>query len=96
MTISEAHEEIDQAWRMSYSPKRNESVMEELTPRGLDTRAMHLLMRLFFRGIYVPQMTKTAWINLLYQNRRSILKLFRDGIAKYRESQALVRQSELT
>jgi len=96
MTISEAHEEIDQAWRMSYSPKRNESVMEVLTPRGLDTRAMHLLMRLFFRGIYVPQMTKTAWLNLIYQNRRSILKLFRDGIAKYREAHTLVRHPEVT
>ena len=96
MTISEAHEELDQAWRMSYSPKRNENVQEVLAPRGLDIRAMHLLMRLFFRGIYVPQMTKAAWLNLIYQNRRSILKLFRDAIVKYREAQTLVRHSELT
>jgi hypothetical protein len=46
---------------------------------------MHLLARLCFRGIYVPQMTKRAWLDLIFQNRRSILKLLRNGIAKYRE-----------
>src|SRR6185503_9487638 len=58
MTISQAHEELDRAWRRSYGPARNKHVVDLLTPRSLDTSAMHLLMRLFFRGIYVPQMTK--------------------------------------
>lgn len=86
MSVSQTHEELDKAWRMSYSPHRNESVLDLLTVRGLDTRAMHFLMRLFFRGIYVPQMTKRAWLNLILQNRRSIFKLLRQAAAKYRET----------
>ena len=86
MTISQAHEELDRAWRNSYGPARNKHVVDLLTPRSLDTTAMHLLMRLFFRGIYVPQMTKRAWLNLIFQNRRSIFKLLRNAIAKYREA----------
>ena len=86
MTVSQAHEELDIAWRRSYSPNRNENVIDLLEGRGLDTRIMHFLMRLFFRGIYVPQMTKTAWANLIIQNRRSIFKLLRQGVTKYREA----------
>ena len=86
MTIAEAHGELDRAWRKSYSPTRNEQVVDQLTPQSIDAGAMHFLMRLFFRGIYVPQMTRRAWFNLILQNRRSIVKLFRKGIAKYRET----------
>jgi radical SAM superfamily enzyme YgiQ (UPF0313 family) len=85
MTIAQAHEEIDQAWRKSYSPKRNENVLDSLTSHGLSTRTMHFVMRLFFRGIYVPQMTRTAWLTLIFQNRRSIFKLVREGFTKYAE-----------
>jgi radical SAM superfamily enzyme YgiQ (UPF0313 family) len=86
MTSAEVHQELDKAWRMSYSPVRNEEVVNSLEPDGLDTRAMHFLMRLFFRGIYVPQMTATAWLKLIVQNRRSIFTLVREGFAKYREA----------
>jgi len=86
MTISEAHTEVDRAWRMSYSPSRNKQVVDLLALRSLDTSAMHFLMRLFFRGIYVPQMTKRAWLNLIFQNRSSIFKLVRNALAKYREA----------
>ena len=92
MSISEGQDELDKAWRMSYSPARNKQVIDLLMPRSLDISAMHFLMRLFFRGIYVPQMTKRAWLNLIFQNRKSLLKLIRSGIAKYRE--AHVQQTE--
>ncbi|HEX2269869.1 MAG TPA: hypothetical protein VHH35_10050, partial [Pyrinomonadaceae bacterium] len=84
MTTDQAHAELDKAWRRSYSPQRNEQVIDLLAPRKLDAAAMHFLMRLFFRGIYVPQMTKSAWLNVIFQNRRSLLKLLRMGVAKYR------------
>ena len=86
MTIPQAHKEVDRAWRMSYSPARNKEVVDFFTPQSLDTSAIHFIMRLFFRGIYVPQMTKRAWLNLIFQNRKSIFKLFRTGIAKYGEA----------
>jgi hypothetical protein len=40
-------------------------------------------MRLFFRGIYFPQMDKRAWLKLVAQNRRAILKLVREAAGKY-------------
>lgn len=86
MTIAQAHDEVDQAWRRSYSPQRNKQVIDLLTPSNLDVGAMHFLMRLFFRGIYVPQMTKAAWLRLMFENRSSIFTLARKGIAKYREA----------
>jgi len=86
MTTTEAHHEVDQAWRRSYSPQRNKQVIDLLTSRNLDIGAMHFIMRLFFRGIYVPQMTTTAWLKLIVENRRSIFTLVRKGIAKYREA----------
>lgn len=88
MTIAEAHKEVDNAWRKSYSPKRNRHVIDILAQRSLDVGAMHLLMRLFFRGIYVPQLTKRAWVNLIFQNRRPIFKLIRKGFTRYREAQS--------
>jgi len=47
-------------------------------------RAFHFIMRLFFRGIYFPQMNKTAWIKLIAQNRKPILKLVKEAVGKYR------------
>ena len=84
MTIAQAHDEVDKAWRRSYSPERNKQVIDLLTPRDLDIGAMHFLMRLFFRGIYVPQMTTTAWLSLIFQNRKSIFTLIRKAVANYR------------
>jgi len=84
MTTTEAHDEVDKAWRRSYSPQRNQKVVELLTAENINIGAMHFVMRLFFRGIYVPQMTTTAWLRLIFQNRRSIFTLVRKGIAKYR------------
>ena len=86
ITVAAAEKEIEKAWRGSYSPERNENVVDELIQENLDMAAMHLLARLCFRGIYVPQMTRGAWLNLIFQNRRSIFKLLRNGIAKYREA----------
>ena len=82
MTMDQAHQELDSAWRKSYSPTRNKHVIDVLTPNSINVSAMHFLMRLFFRGIYVPQMTKRAWLNLVFQNRRSIFSLLRYALAK--------------
>ena len=95
LTIAQAQKELDIAWRSSYSPKRNKQVIDRLTPESLDMSAMHFLMRLFFRGIYIPQMTKAAWANLIFQNRRSLYTLLRTGIAKYRQARARRRLKAL-
>jgi radical SAM superfamily enzyme YgiQ (UPF0313 family) len=83
ITVAEVEEEIDKAWRMSYSPERNENVVNLLIPQNPPISAMHLLARLCFRGIYVPQMTRTAWLRLLIENRRPLLKLIHHGVARF-------------
>src|ERR1051326_8770063 len=85
ITVTAAEKEIEKAWRGTSSRERNEKVVNELIQENLDMGAMHLLARRCFRGIYVPQMTRKAWLNLIFQNRRSIFKLLRSAIAKYRE-----------
>jgi radical SAM superfamily enzyme YgiQ (UPF0313 family) len=86
MSISEAQIEIEKAWQLSYSPESNERAVDTLRDRRFDDRMIHFVMRMFFRGIYFPQMNKRAWVKLIAQNRRPILKLAKDGVSLYRES----------
>ena len=86
MTIPEAQIELDNAWYTSYSPERNEEVIDLLNGRGIDAQIMHFVMRLFFRGIYIPQMNKRTWVKLIAQNRKPIIKLVKKGVGKYRDS----------
>ena len=86
MTIPQTQMELDQAWARSYSPERNLQVINELSDHPLSYRAIHFIMRLFFRGIYFPQMNRRAWLKVIFQNRRSILSLSRETISAIRSS----------
>jgi len=86
MTIPKAQLELDKAWLTSYSPERNDEVIDLLAEQGIDDRAMHFIMRLFFRGIYIPQMNKRSWVKLIARNRKPILKLFKQSVGQLRES----------
>jgi len=84
MTIEEAKQETFDAWSRSYSPERNWEAIESIRHSPIDVRIGHIVARLFFRGIYFPQMSKRAWIKLLFENRKSILSLTREGFSTYR------------
>ncbi|MGH9880544.1 MAG: B12-binding domain-containing radical SAM protein, partial [Pyrinomonadaceae bacterium] len=84
MTINEAQKELDKAWTNSYSPDNNERMVDSLRDRRFDDRMIHFVMRMFFRGIYFPQMNKRSWVKLIAQNRRPIMKLAKDGMGQYR------------
>jgi radical SAM superfamily enzyme YgiQ (UPF0313 family) len=86
MSIPEAETELCKAWTMSYSPKRIENVIDLLKEKSIDDRVVHFCMRLFFRGIYFPQMNKRAWVKSIALNRRPIIKLVRDAVGTYREA----------
>lgn len=86
MTIKEARQEVDRAWSLSYSPERNASALDEISQSPLQYRITHFVARLFFRGIYFPQMGKRAWLKLIVQNRRSILRLAKESLSTYRAS----------
>lgn len=84
MTIKEARVEVDRAWSASYSPERNAQALEAINHAPLKFRIIHLVSRLFFHGIYFPQMGKRAWIKLMAENRRAIFKLTRESVSAYR------------
>ena len=75
MSIAKAHAETEYAWASSYSPQRNAEAIDAISDQPLGYLISHLVARLFFRGIYFPQLTTRAWLKLIAQNRRTILKL---------------------
>ena len=79
MTIEQARAETDHAWSSSYSPERNAQAIDALGDRHITYRVSHLVARLFFRGIYFPQMGRRAWLKVLFQNRRTIYGLLKEG-----------------
>lgn len=85
MTIPEAQIELDHAWMTSYGPKNNERAIDWLKGASINDQIMHLVMRMFFRGIYFPQRNARIWTKLIAQNRKPILRLFKEGYGKYRE-----------
>jgi radical SAM superfamily enzyme YgiQ (UPF0313 family) len=80
MTIDEAHRELHHAWAASYSPERNAEVIESMNGKALGPRVFHLITRLVFRAIYFPQTTRRAWIKVIFQNRRTIFGLVKEGL----------------
>ncbi len=86
MTIKQARKEVDLAWSTSYSPSRNFSALDAIADAPLRFRIIHFVSRLFFRGIYFPQMGTRAWLHLIAQNRRTIYRLLRESASAYRAS----------
>ena len=86
MTIEDARRETDRAWRASYSPQRNAQAIDSIRDAPFKNRVSHLVSRLFFRGIYFPQTTKWAWVRVIFENRRAIFNLAREGFVTMRTS----------
>jgi hypothetical protein len=86
MTIEEARLETRRAWEASYSPERNAAAVEAIADHHIKYRISVFVARLFFRGIYFPQMTRRAWLKLLYENRKTISALAREGFSTWRAS----------
>jgi radical SAM superfamily enzyme YgiQ (UPF0313 family) len=81
-TISseQAEAEVRESWGLSYEPAANASAMRWLESKPFPDRIIHLLSRIAFRGIYFPQMHRKDWIKILFQNRRSILKVIAQAL----------------
>ena len=41
------------------------------------------LARLCFRGIYFPMLRKSSWLRVIIENRRTILRLFKEGVFRW-------------
>jgi len=95
MSIAEAHAETKFAWASSYGPQRNEEAIDSLNDQPLKYQLSIFVARLFFRGIYFPQLTSRAWLRLIAQNRRSILKLCWRSIRASRQARSLANVQKL-
>src|SRR5205823_864102 len=62
MTITDARQEVNLAWSSSYSPERNARAIESISNKPITDRIINFVARLFFRGIYFPQMNRWAWL----------------------------------
>lgn len=88
MTIDEAKKETLSAWSKSYSPERNQQVIDELKHAPIQVKISHLVARFFFRGIYFPQIRRRDWLNLIFQNRKIIYKLTKEGLVSWKKSRS--------
>jgi radical SAM superfamily enzyme YgiQ (UPF0313 family) len=80
ISAEQAEAEVREAWGSSYTPAANASAMRWLESASLPDRIIHMLSRLAFRGIYFPQISRKDWVRILFQNRRSILRLIAQAL----------------
>jgi len=88
MTIAEAHAEVKRGWTNSYSPEAMAHAVGSLKDQPLGYRINIFIARMCFRGIYFPQMGPLAWLKIIYQNKRTIYGLAREGFATWRKHAA--------
>jgi len=91
MTIADAHAEVKYGWACSYSPEAIAHAVVSLKDKPLGYRINIFIASICFRGIYFPQMNSLAWLKLIYQNRRTIWGLAREGFSTWRGHATLTR-----
>src|SRR3989454_4748921 len=84
MSIDEAHAEVKYAWSHAYSPEAIAHAVDSLQDQPLGYRINIFIARMCFRGIYFPQMDPLSWLKLIYQNRRTISSLVKEGFSTWR------------
>src|ERR1700688_1962925 len=84
MTIAEAHAEVKAAWAQAYSPEAMAQAVDSLKDKPLGYRINIFIARMCFRGIYFPQMGPLVWLKLIFQNRRTISSLVKEGFSTWR------------
>ena len=83
MTIEEAHAELNYGWAHSYSPEALAQAVAALDDQHVGDRFNIFLARLCFRGIYFPMLRKSSWLLVIIENRRTILRLFKEGVFRW-------------
>src|SRR5258705_1755678 len=84
MSIAEAHAEVKRGWALSYSPEALSDAVASIKDKPLGYRINIFIARMCFRGIYFPQMGPLSWLKLIYQNRRTISSLVKEGFSTWR------------
>jgi len=77
MTRQELEQEIAESWRLGYAPRNIYQRLRQMRGRSRVHRFIYLCATLVLRGVYFRQMTLTAWLSTLWQNRRALLEILR-------------------
>src|SRR5690242_16013853 len=96
MTIEEAHAELNYGWAQAYSPDALAEAIAALDDQHVGDRVNIFLARLCFRGIYFPMLRKSSWLPVIIENRRTILKLFKEGALRWMRPRNSAKQIPLT
>src|SRR5262249_39134376 len=83
MTIEEAHAELNYGWAHSYSPEAVAHAGAALDDHHVVDRVNIFLGSRWFRGIYFTLLTKSSWLRVIIENRRTILRLFKEGVSRW-------------
>ena len=84
ISVEQAEAEVHEAWNRCYDARAIAAGLKKIEGRPFSERAVLFFARLAFRGIYFPQMKVRHWIALLFSNRRTLLKLIREGFIAHR------------
>jgi len=82
--IDEAEKEVREAWERSYSAEAISRALAKIAHRPFQERATLFFTRFAFRGIYFPQLKVRDWLKVLFDNRRSLFSLIREGYMLHR------------
>jgi radical SAM superfamily enzyme YgiQ (UPF0313 family) len=81
ITPDEVSAEVKYAWNDAYSPAAIAHAVKSFEYKPVNFRINIFIARLCFRGIYFPQMNVLAWLKVLFQNRRTICDLVKEGFS---------------
>ncbi|HJU09810.1 MAG TPA: radical SAM protein, partial [Candidatus Binataceae bacterium] len=79
MSIEQVEAEVNEAWRLSYDPRRTAEALSSIADQPVPYKISHLVARLFFRGIYFPQRGAWSWLKTIAAHRRSIVAICREA-----------------
>jgi radical SAM superfamily enzyme YgiQ (UPF0313 family) len=82
ISITQAEQEVNNAWERSYDEHAIADALAKIEGRPFKERMVMLCTRFAFRGIYFPMMSKSAWISVLFKNRRIIIQLIREALVE--------------
>jgi radical SAM superfamily enzyme YgiQ (UPF0313 family) len=83
ITIPEVEDEVRYAWTNSYCPSATERALDSIANEPAPYKISHMVSRLFFRGIYLPQKGAWQWLKLIAQNRSSMWRIVRDSFTQW-------------
>ncbi len=93
MSSDQAHAELHHAWASTYSAEAIATAIDAVRHKSLGHRLTILIARLFFRGIYFPQMGKRAWMKVIFQNRRTVYRLAKEGMVAWYSAKKSKKQT---